>query len=425
MVRWRSPLTCGFGTAMALLLGLSIADGTAQAESAKSGHARPHSLGVAKPPVDLTQPADSTDFTQQLSHDLNGVYDQYLASKTTIQNDYNIQFSMPVSVFGQWGTPNGGPGVAELVYSPAVTWTPFTNTAIGSGAFNFAFQQNQFWTPANTNSQQGSMGLITAPNDWGANSYQFAQITYTQTLPAKWLAVSGGQYSFGQYDGNQYAGNAQANFINYALAQNATQTYANAGVGAYLQINPNSQLQFAGGMQGATNITGETVTTSGYRNNQIAYFLNAQWTPTFLAGGTYSMLYYNQPSVPQQPSASQGVSFNAVQNLNATYGLFLRVNNASGAAIPIETSVAFGGIVNNPFGRNRLDQAGIGVAWDQTNQAAVGPARGAEWVSELYYNYTVFKALQLTPDLQVYFNPALAPNTSVAAVFSLRATINF
>jgi len=306
-----------------------------------------------------------------------------------------------------------------------VTWTPFTNTAIGSGAFNFAFQQNQFWTPANTNSQQGSMGLITAPNDWGANGYQYAQITWTQTLPGKWLAVSAGQYSFGQYDGNQYAGNAQANFINYALAQNATQTYANAGMGAYAQITPDSQLQFAGGLQGATNITGETVTTSGYRNNQIAYFLNAQWTPTFLAGGTYSMLYYHQPSVPEQPSASQGVSFSAVQNLNPTYGLFLRVNNASGAAIPIETSVAFGGIVNNPFGRNRLDQAGIGVAWDQTNQAAVGPARGAEWVSELYYNYTVFKALQLTPDFQVYFNPALAPNTSVAAVFSVRATINF
>jgi hypothetical protein len=422
----QSPLAYVSGVVMTVLSGLPIANGTAQAQSVGSGHARPHSLGVAKPRIDLTQPADSTDLTQQLSHDLNGVYDQYLASKTNIQNDYNIQFWMSVSVFGQWGTPNRGPSVAELVYSPAVTWTPFTNTAIGSGAFNFAFQGNQFWTGANTNSQQGSMGLITAPNDWGANGYQYGQITYTQTLPGKWLAVSAGQYSFGQYGGNQYAGNAQANFINYALAQNATQTYANAGMGAYAQINPNSQLQFAGGLQGATNITGETVTVSGFRNNQIAYFLNAQWTPSFLAGGTYSILYYDQPSVPQQPSESQGVSFSAVQNLNATYGLFLRVNNASGDAIPIETSVAFGGIVHNPFGRNRLDQAGIGVAWDQTNQAAVGaPARGSEWVSELYYSYTVFKALQLTPDLQVYFNPALAPNTSVAAVFSLGATLNF
>jgi hypothetical protein len=270
----QSPLAHASGVVIVVLLGLSITNGAARAQAVGSGHARPHSLGVAKPRIDLTQPADSTDFTQQLSHDLNGVYDQYLASKTTIQNDYNIQFSMPVSVFGQWGTPNGRPGVAELVYSPSLTWTPFTNTAIGSGAFNFAFQQNQFWTGANTNSQQGSMGLITAPNDWGANGYQLAQITWTQTLPGKLLAVSAGQYSFGQYDGNQYAGNAQANFINYALAQNATQTYANAGVGAYLQINPNRQLQFAGGMQGATNITGETVTTSGYRNNQIAYFLS-------------------------------------------------------------------------------------------------------------------------------------------------------
>src|SRR5271166_4664084 len=332
---------------------------------------------------------------------------------------------MPVSVFGQWGTPNSGPGVVQLVYSPSITWTPFTNTAIGSGAFTFAFQGNQFWTKANTNSQQASMGLLAAPNDWGSNGYQYAQLTYTHTLPGNWLAVSVGQYSFGQYDGNQYAGNAQTNFVNFALAQNATQTYANAGTGAYAQITPNSVLQFAGGLQNATNVSGEGLTTNGFGDGKIAYFLTAQWSPTYLAGGTYSVLWYDQPAVPQQPSASQGVSFSAVQNLNATYGLFLRANNASGNAIQIATSVAFGGIVNNPFGRNRLDQAGIGVAWDQTNQAAVGPARGAEWVSELYYNYTVFKALQLTPDLQVYFNPALAPNTSVAAVFSLRATINF
>ena len=44
-------------------------------------------------------------------------------------------------------------------------------------------------------------------------------------------------------------------------------------------------------------------------------------------------------------------------------------------------------------------------------------------MGELYYNYTIFKAMQLTPDVQLYVNPALAPNTSIAAVFSLRATL--
>ena len=389
------------------------------ASGGEGGRAAP----VAQPEVDLAQPADSSDFMRAITADLDSVYDQYLAFKDKIQSDLNIQYSMPVSVFGQWGAPKGGPGVAEIVYYPTVTWTPFTDTAMGSGAFTFSFLGNQFWTHANTNSQQISMGLLTTPNDWATNGYQYSQITYTQTFPGNWLAVTVGQYSFALYDVNQYAGDVQSNFINYALAQNATQTYANAGTGAYVQIMPNSVLEFAGGLQSATDITGHALTTNGFGDGKIAYGLFAQWKPTYLAGGAYSILYYDQPAVPQQPSASQGVSFNAVQNLNARYGLFLRANNASGAASAIETSVAFGGIVNNPFGRNRLDQAGIGLAWDKTNTSvAPTPARGSEWVGELYYNYTVFKAMQLTPDVQLYVNPALAPNTNVAAVFSLRAT---
>jgi Carbohydrate-selective porin, OprB family len=389
------------------------------ASGGEGGRAAP----VAQPEVDLAQPADSSDFMQAITADLDSVYDQYLAFKEKIQNDHNIQYSMPVSVFGQWGTPKSGPGVAEIVYSPTVTWTPFTDTAMGSGAFTFSFLGNQFWTHANTNSQQVSMGLLTTPNDWATNGYQYSQITYTQTFPGNWLAVTVGQYSFALYDGNQYAGDVQTNFINYALAQNGTQRYANAGTGAYVQIMPNSALEFAGGLQSATDITGHALTTNGFGDGKIAYGLFAQWKPTYLAGGAYSILYYDQPAVPQQPSTSQGLSFNAVQNLNARYGLFLRANNASGAASAIETSVAFGGIVKNPFGRNRLDQAGIGLAWDKTNTSvAPTPARGSEWVGELYYNYTVFKAMQLTPDVQLYVNPALAPNTNVAAVFSLRAT---
>jgi len=208
------------------------------------------------------------------------------------------------------------------------------------------------------------------------------------------LAVSVGQYSFAQFDGNPYAGNPQTNFINFALAQNGTQAYAAAGTGAYAQITPNSQLQLAGGFQGATDLASQHLTTYGMEKGKIAYFLTAQWTSTILAGGSYSILYYNQPSVPAQPSASQGVSFSAAQNLNATYGLFLRANYASGSVAPIETSVAFGGIMNNPFGRSRLDQVGVGIAWDKTNLSAVGyPSRGSETIAEIYYRFTIQKAL--------------------------------
>jgi len=151
-----------------------------------------------------------------------------------------------------------------------------------------------------------------------------------------------------------------------------------------------------------------------------------EWAPNFLGGGIYSLLGYSQPSVPQQPSNSPGVSFNAVQNFDPKWGLFLRANGTSGTATSIETSVAWGGIYNNPFGRNHLDQVGFGIFWDKTNLKAVAqPARNAEWGAELYHNYVLFKGLWFTPDVQIYFDPALHPGAGPAAVFTIRTTAFF
>jgi hypothetical protein len=137
--------------------------GVARAQSVGT-HGGKHSAAPA-PQVDLTSSADSTDATHDISANLNAYCDQYLGLKNTIQNDLNLQFSMPGSTFGQWGGPNAGRGVATMVYSPTLNWTPFTNTAIGSGAFTFSLQQWQFWTHADAGSLQGSMGLLAAPSD--------------------------------------------------------------------------------------------------------------------------------------------------------------------------------------------------------------------------------------------------------------------
>ena len=104
------------------------------------------------------------------------------------------------------------------------------------------------------------------------------------------------------------------------------------------------------------------------------------------------------------------MSFNAVQNFDPKWGLFLRANATSGTATQIETSIAWGGIYNNPFGRNHLDQVGLRIFWDKTNLKVVTkPARNAEWGAEFYHNYVLFKGLWFTPDIQVHFAPALHP----------------
>jgi hypothetical protein len=187
----------------------------------------------------------------------------------------------------------------------------------------------------------------------GLDTTDYAQLTYTHTLPGawQWLSLTIGQYPFSLYDGNQYAGDGQANFVNYALAQNATQTYGSGGLGAYLEAAaPARNLVFAGGFQDATNPSGSTITAHGIGNGKFAYFLAARWTPEFLADGSYGLLWYAEPALPEDElPASHGLSFNAVQNLNAQWGLFVRANAASGVGTTIGNSVAGGSCATTRF----------------------------------------------------------------------------
>jgi len=357
------------------------------------------------------------------------MYADYEAFKQRLQDHTDIVYSMEVSAFPQWGTPNGGPGSVLLLYAPTITWTPFKDTAYGSGSFTFAFARRQYWTRTTTADNQTRLGLLTPPNGDVAAGNEFVQLTYTHTLPGdwNWLSVTVGQYEFDAFDNNQYADSTQDTFINLALAQNGTQAYATAGIGSYVQAtSPDNQYSLAGGFQSATNIDGSTIATRGLSGEKYGYFIYGQWVPAFLPGATYSVIWYAQPSVPLQPAAAQGVSFSAVQNFGEKWGLFLRASHATGAVSPIETSIGWGAIYNDPFGHRKGDQLAAGFFWNKTNERVFDPSiRPAEWGMEYYYRYTVFKGLQITPDVQIYVNPAASEKRGPAAMFTLRTTAYF
>jgi hypothetical protein len=94
------------------------------------------------------------------------------------------------------------------------------------------------------------------------------------------------------------------------MAQNASATYPLAGLGAWVQVNPTPELAFAIGAQNATNISGETIEFDDFGDGPWTRFGYVQWTPSFhgLGSGTYSLLVYDQPAVPEQPAASTGRS---------------------------------------------------------------------------------------------------------------------
>jgi len=48
--------------------------------------------------------------------------------------------------------------------------------------------------------------------------------------------------------------------------------------------------------------------------------------------------------------------------------------------------------------------------------------RPSEAMLELYWNWQLFKHLVITPDVQLYRQPALTPSEEMAVVFTIRVT---
>ncbi len=362
-----------------------------------------------------------------LSEEITDIYSQYVKAKDRFQKATNIQYSLDVSTMYQWGFPEAGPPAGQLLFSPSVNWDFLKNTGLGSGSMQFSYSLPWYMTRQNASEVQSNLNLITPINDFPNNMPAFNQLTFTYVLPRNWLSLVFGQFPISNFDTNQYASNQQINFISYSLAQNGSSTYPVASLGMYAQINPIDEISFAAGFQDANNIAGKTIQFNTFGNGQYTWFVYGQWNPQFKGMGSsqFSFLYYRSPSVPKQPSTS-GWSFNGVQNLNDKWGLFMRANGANGYTTPIKTSIAGGGVLNNPLNRDRLDQIGFGIAWDRAAPPPTNPPSARdEGVLEAYWAWTFFKGLQITPDVQFYIHPALKPGQSNAWVFSLRTVLLF
>jgi porin len=355
-------------------------------------------------------------------------YGEYSEFKARVEKDTGLSWSMDLSYMQQWGRQDGGSPAGQWLATPLVDWTLFDSSRIGAGSLQLAYVAARYSTRQSAADVQGNLGLITPINDYAERQNTFYQLTYTHSLPGNKVSVSVGQYTLYNFDGNQYLANQQQNFNNYVLAQNGSQTYAQAGLGAYVQVNATSTIQFAAGFQSANNISGATLSTRHFGDDGYSWFGYAQWTPVFkgLGPAQYSIMYYEVPGVPLQSPQSQGWSLNAVQNLSDTWAVFARANRAYDYVTPIRASYALGAALNDPLGRNPTDQIGLAFGYSDAAPQPTNPAGTRdEKLVEAYWNWTFAKGLLFTPGVQYISNPALDRSRNDAWVVSLRSTLMF
>lgn len=363
---------------------------------------------------------------KRLENDVDGIEKDYNQFKSMLSDDFGIQYSLDVSFMGQKGVPNGGKTATQSIYAPTISWQIFNDDTFGSGTVNASYTAVRYWGNKAENIGD-KLFLANSINDYSTPSNAIDQLSYTQSLFSNKFSITVGQFPLSDFDGTQYDSNQQTNFINYALSQNASETYPIAGLGAYIQINPNDEWSFAGGFQNARNITGQTLSSKGWGDHRFTTFGSVSYTPTINGQtGQYSLLVYNQPGVETQPQNTTGWSVNMSQNLTEKWGVFLRANAATGDSMPITQSYVLGGVYNNPLDRNPLDQIGFAVAYNKVSKDyfdSSEPMRQYETVLETYWNIGITQFFTIAPDIQLYVHPASKRDRDFGTVFSLRGTI--
>ena len=336
---------------------------------------------------------------KRLENDVDGVEKDYNQLKSMLSNDFGIQYSLDVSFMGQKGDPNGGKTATQSIYAPTISWQIFNDDTFGSGTLNASYTAVRYWGNKAENISD-KLFLANSINDYSTPSDAIDQLSYTQSLFSNKFSITVGQFPLSDFDGTQYDSNQQTNFINYALSQNASETYPIAGLGA---------------------------SAKGWGDHRFTTFGSVSYTPTINGKtGEYSLLVYNQPGVETQPQNTTGWSVNMSQNLTQKWGVFLRANAATGDSMPITQSYVLGGVYNNPLDRNPLDQIGFAVAYNKVSKDyfdSSEPMRRYETVMEAYWNIGITQFFTIAPDIQLYVHPASKRDRDFGTVFSLRGTI--
>ena len=353
------------------------------------------------------------------------LYGDYARFKHRLDQDAGLTWSVDLSYLPQWAGPEGGSPSTQLLTTSNIDYRLFRSQSLGEGSVQASYTTARYPSSQNGADLSGTVGVINLINDFPVYQNTFSQLSYTHALPGNKVLITVGQYPFYSFDGNLYLANQQENFNSYIFSQNGSSTYPIAGLGAYMQVNVTDAIQIAAGLQNPNNLSGSTLATPNFKTAGAAWFGYLQWTPQFRGLGTaqYSFTYYQVPTVPEQKQSS-GWSFNAMQNLNDTWALFARANSAYQTFAPIRSSYALGAAMNNPLGRNKLDQIGLAIGLSVPAPSPVNPpgARN-EKVLEAYWNWAFTGAVLITPSIQVIFDPALVPDRRSAWSLSLRATL--
>jgi len=347
----------------------------------------------------------------------------YRALQDAAAEQLNFQFEVGYTLIWQGATDTIDDANNILSGSLDVTgqWTAFQDTGFGSGSVGFLMEAGQVIghrrDEGGGDGLAGNIGSALGPNgDYLADDILLSELWYAHSFADGALVITVGKLDQTVYlDANRIANDETTQFIGGPFVNNVVIGFPEYGSGVNVTATP-SELFYVSGSWGNAAAAPDETTLNNLNGDDSFWAVEGGLTPTFgELEGAYRVIGWST-SVEGDDAHGIGLSFD--QQITDSLVPFFRYGYTTVDEAKDMQFVSAGLGIEGPLGRAD-DLCGIGYAY-----ADLGDD-GHEAMFEAFYRLQLTDTLQLTPDVQVVFDPAGTDEYDCVGIFGLRLQANF
>ncbi len=204
------------------------------------------------------------------------------------------------------------------------------------------------------------------------------------------------------YDRSRYVSANEA-FLNQAFSKTLAMPVPTTGLGAALAISPIPNTYIVGGVHDAN---GDKTSFGEIKKGELFTAIEFGIAPSYGkpgAGLYHVTLWHSDAREKANIPSGRGAALTLQQELGPDGRIvpFFRYSYGDGGATPVRQGIAVGVGFEEPFGQNN-DLIGIGFSWGQPSDRTLRD----QYVMEAFYRVQITPHTNLTPDIQVTFDPS-------------------
>jgi porin len=347
----------------------------------------------------------------------------YLNEKLRL--DLGVSYTLIAQQAAGVGNPNDTAVGSLDMYG---IWTAFDRPRAGRGAIGLLARTRSNMGTLNGNDFSQRIGLPWSTNDSSSRSYtRVNQLWWRHALLDGTLTFQLGridQTSF--FNKNRVANSGNTLFMMQSFVNDQTVRFPGNGTGMNVLWTPRAWLSITAGFGDANGDPNKPPSDDLglFANGDYFRALEIGLAPPMtriwsrLGEGHYRFMGWNSDGTTDNPAGS-GFAFSADQTFDEQFVPFLRVGHSADDAFRARTMVALGLLLEKPFGRTS-DRLGMAWVWADPSDTS-----RQQFASEFFYRLELLEGLEVSPDIQLIWQPANRPDRDFVGVFGLRTRLVF